>query len=153
MSPGTTGVCGLPATCSTEGNVMVFAAEFGTGQVLWSILWFFLFFMWIWLVISIFADIIRAQDMSGWAKALWSIFVIFLPFLGVFLYLIVNGDKMSNRAVESARQQEEAVQSYIRQTAGSGSAADELAKLADLHANGTIDDAEYASLKAKVLSS
>ena len=133
---------------------MVFAAEFGTGQVFWSILWFFLFFMWIWLVISIFADIMRAKDMSGWTKALWTIFVIFLPFLGVFVYLIVNGSSMNDRAVEQAKAQDEAIQAYIRNAAGSGGAstADELSKLADLHANGTIDDAEYASLKAKLLS-
>jgi len=131
---------------------MVFAAEFGTGQVLWSILWFFLFFMWIWLVISIFADIIRAREMSGWAKALWTIAIIFVPFLGVFLYLIVNGNSMNDRAVESAQAQEEAVNAYIRQAAGSGaSSADELSKLADLHSKGTISDDEYAAAKAKVL--
>ena len=73
---------------------MFIAAEFGTGQVFWSILWFFLFFMWIWLVIRVFADIIRSS-MSGWSKALWTIGIIALPFLGVFLYLIVNGGDMN----------------------------------------------------------
>ena len=61
------------------------AAEWGVGQVLWSMLWFFLFFLWIWLVISIFADIIRSKDMGGVAKAIWSIFIIFVPYLGVFM--------------------------------------------------------------------
>jgi hypothetical protein len=127
-------------------------AQFGTGQVLWSILWFTLFFMWIWLVISVFSDIIRAQSMSGWSKAIWTIAILVLPYLGVFIYLIVNGDDMNRRGVEQAQAQNDAMQSYIRQAAGTtGSASDELAKLADLHAKGTLDDAEYAAAKAKVL--
>ncbi|MGI9622496.1 MAG: SHOCT domain-containing protein [Acidimicrobiales bacterium] len=131
---------------------MVFAAEFGTGQVLWSILWFFLFFLWIWLVISIFADIIRSDDLSGLAKALWSIAIIFLPFLGIFLYLIVRGNSMGQRQVETAQAQQDATNAYIRDVAGSGgSSADELAKLSELHKNGTLSDDEYAAAKAKAL--
>ena len=65
-------------------------ATFGTGQVFWSMLWFFLFFIWIWLLIVVFSDIFRSHDLSGWAKALWTIFVIFLPYLGVFVYLIAR---------------------------------------------------------------
>jgi len=131
---------------------MLFAAEWGTGQVLWSILWFFIFFMWIWLVISIFADIIRNHEMSGWAKALWSLFIIFVPFLGVFIYLIVNGGSMNERSVKQAQAQQDAMNSYIRQTAGTGgSTADELKNLADLHAAGTLSDDEYAKAKAKAI--
>ena len=129
---------------------MLLAAEFGTGQVLWSILWFFLFFVWIMLIFTIFGDIIRNDEMSGWGKALWSILIIFLPFLGIFLYLIVNGSKMGERQARAAQQQEAAVQDYIRTTAGT-SDADQLAKLADLHSQGKIDDAEYAAAKAKIL--
>jgi len=72
-------------------------AEFGTGQVLWSMLWFFLFFIWIWLLIVVFADIFRSADLSGWGKALWTIFVILLPYLGVFVYLIARGGTMHQR--------------------------------------------------------
>ena len=133
---------------------MTFAAEWGTGQVFWSILWFFLFFLWIWLIISIFADIMRAKDMSGWAKAFWTLFIIIVPLLGALIYLIVNGNNMNERAVADAQAQDEAMQSYIRNAAGSGtSQADQLSKLADLHAAGSLDDAEYASAKAKVLDS
>ena len=63
-------------------------AEFGSGQVLWDMLWFFLFFIWIWILITVFADIFRSNDLGGWGKALWIIFVIVLPYLGVFVYLI-----------------------------------------------------------------
>ncbi len=131
---------------------MQLAAEFGTGQVLWSILWFFLFFVWIMLIFQIFGDIIRSDDMGGAAKAIWSIFIIFLPFLGIFIYLIARGGKMGERQMKAMQAQEAAMQDYIRTTAGTGaSAADELAKLADLHSQGKLDDAEYAAAKAKIV--
>ena len=131
---------------------MFIAAEFGTGQVFWSILWFFLFFMWISLVIRVFGDIIRSS-MSGWSKALWTIAIIALPFLGIFLYLIVNGGEMTDRAVEDAQASDAAAQAYIRQAAGTRpSTADELSKLADLHSAGKLSDAEYQQAKAKAVA-
>ena len=75
-------------------------AEFGTGQFLWSMLWFSLFFIWIWLLIMVFTDIFRSRDMSGGVKALWAIFVIVLPYLGVLIYLVVRGASMSERAYQ-----------------------------------------------------
>ena len=77
-------------------------SDFGSGQVLWSMLWFFMFFIWIWILITVFADIFRSHDLSGWAKAIWVIFVIFVPYLGVFVYLIARGHKMSEHAQEAA---------------------------------------------------
>ena len=133
---------------------MVLAAEFGTGQVLWSILWFFLFFMWIWLVITIFADIIRAREMSGWAKAGWTIAIIVVPFLGVLGYLIFNGTAMTDRSVAQAEAQEQAFRSYVQDAAAGGaSPAEQLEKLAALHDAGKLDDAEYQQLKSKVVAS
>ena len=133
---------------------MTFAAEFGTGQVLWSILWFFLFVMWFWLVITVFADIIRARDMSGWAKAFWSIGIIFLPFLGVFMYLIVNGSSMNRRSDEQVQAANEAAQAYIRDAAGTtSSVSDQLEKLATLHGSGALTDTEYEQAKTKLMSS
>jgi Short C-terminal domain/Phospholipase_D-nuclease N-terminal len=129
-------------------------AEFGTGQVLWSMLWFFLFFIWIWLLIVVFGDIFRSHDLSGWAKAIWCIFIIFLPYLGVFVYLIARGGKMHEHAVETAQAQDQAMRQYVRDVAGSGgSTADELARLADLREKGVISDAEFEQLKAKAMSS
>jgi hypothetical protein len=130
---------------------MSLAVEWGSGQVLWSILWFFLFFIWFWLVIMIFADLIRSKDLSGWVKALWALAIIFLPYLGILLYLIVRGGSMQERSVARAKADEEAFQSYVRDTAGGPSNADQLAKLADLHTRGKLDDTEYANAKAKVL--
>ena len=136
----------------TKGNTLQLAAEFGTGQVFWSILWFFLFFVWIMLIFTIFGDIIRSDDMGGGAKALWSLFVIFLPFLGIFMYLIVRGGSMGERQMKAAKAQQAAMDDYIRTTASGASAADELAKLADLHSQGKLDDAEYAAAMAKIVS-
>jgi putative oligomerization/nucleic acid binding protein/phospholipase D-like protein len=129
------------------------ASDFGTGQVLWSFIWFFLFFIWIWLLIVVFSDIFRSHDLGGFAKFLWVIFVIFLPYLGVFVYLIARGHKMSEHALEAAQAQDAAARAYIQQAAGTqGSAADELQRLADLKAQGVIDDAEFQRLKAKAIS-
>jgi hypothetical protein len=126
--------------------------EFGSGQVLWSMMWFFIFFIWIWLLITVFADIFRSHDLSGFAKFLWVIFVIFLPYLGVFVYLIARGHKMGEHAMAAAQAQDAAARAYIQSAAGtSASPSDELARLADLKAKGVIDDAEYNKLKAKVI--
>ncbi len=125
-------------------------AEFGTGQVLWSMIWFFLFFMWVWLLITVWADIFRSHDMSGGAKALWVLFVIVLPYLGVLVYLVARGGKMKDHALAQVKAQEAAQRDYIQSIAGTGSAG-ELAKLADLREKGVITEAEFASLKAKAI--
>jgi hypothetical protein len=128
------------------------AAEFGTGQVFWSMLWFFLFFIWIWLLIVIFADIFRSDDLSGWGKALWSIFIIVLPYLGVFAYLIARGHKMQEHSVKDAHAQDAAFRSYVQNVAASGgSPADEIARLADLRDRGVISEAEFQQAKAKAI--
>ena len=127
-------------------------AEFGTGQVFWSMLWFFLFFIWIWLLISLFGDIFRSKDLSGWGKALWTIFIIILPFLGVLVYLIVRGNSMQERALQDAANRESQFRGYVQSVATTGGgAADELAKLADLRDKGVITDAEFQAAKAKAL--
>lgn len=131
---------------------MVLASDFGTGQVFLSMLWFFLFFIWIWLLITVFADIFRSHDMGGFAKFLWVLFVIVVPYLGVFVYLIARGHKMQEHAVEAAQAQDQAARAYIQQATGTAaSPADELARLADLKERGVIDDAEFQRLKAKAI--
>jgi hypothetical protein len=132
------------------------ASEFGTGQVFLSMLWFFLFFIWIWILITVFADLFRSHDLSGWAKAAWVIFVIILPYLGVFVYLIARGHKMSEHAIQAQQAAQAQFDSQVRAAAGTGggsSVADQLAKLADLKASGAIDDAEFQRLKAQLISS
>jgi hypothetical protein len=133
--------------------VSILASDFGTGQVFLSMLWFFMFFIWIWLLIVVFSDIFRSHDLGGFAKFLWVVFIIVLPYLGVFVYLIARGGKMHEHAVQAAQAQDAAMRAYVQSAAGSTSSADELAKLADLKSKGVIDDAEFQRLKAKALSS
>lgn len=120
-------------------------------DLFWSMLWFFLFFAWIWLLITVFADIFRSGQ-SGWAKAGWVIFVIVLPFLGVLIYLIAQGGNMQGRAMDQASDLEASQRQYIQSVAGGGaSTADEIEKLAKLNASGALTDSEYAAQKAKIL--
>lgn len=121
------------------------------GEVFLSMLWFTLFFLWIWLVITVFADIFRSRDMSGWAKALWSLFVIFLPYLGVFVYLIARGHKIGEHRVEDVQRTDAAMQTYIRSVAATP--ADDLTQLSDLHDRGVIDDAEYEAMRQRLIAS
>jgi ABC-type multidrug transport system fused ATPase/permease subunit len=120
-----------------------------------TMLYFFLFIIWIWLLITVFIDIFRSHDMGGWAKALWVIFIIILPFLGVLVYLIARGGKMHERAAQEAAQQQKAFDQYVRQAAGTpgASSADQLSKLADLKSQGVLTDAEFETQKAKILAS
>ena len=132
---------------------MVLATNWGVGEVLWTFIYFTFLFIWIWLAISVFIDIFRSHDLSGWVKALWILFIIVLPFLGIFIYLIARGDKMRAHAVATAQAQDAAAQEYIRQAAGTtNSPADELHRLADLKERGVIDDDEFNRLKAKVIN-
>jgi hypothetical protein len=128
------------------------AANFGVFQVFLSMVWFFLFFVWIMLLFRVFADIFRSGDLGGVAKVLWLVFTILTPYLGVFVYLIVRGRSMTDRELSRIEASEAATASYIRSVAGaSTSAADELARLADLKDRGVIDDAEFAAMKAKLI--
>jgi len=128
--------------------------EYSPGDVFLSMLWFFLLFIWIWLLITVFADIFRSHDMSGWSKAFWTLFVIVLPYLGVLVYLIARGHKMGEHAAEDAARQEQQMRSYVQSVAGSGttSTAAEIAHLAELNKSGAISDEEFAQAKAKLLA-
>jgi len=128
------------------------AAEWGTGQVFWSMLYFFLFFIWIWMVVAIFADIFRSPDLSGWGKAAWSFFIIVLPYLGVFVYLIARGREMQAHAVDDARQRDQMFRSYVQDvvTTTRPSSVDQLSTLASMRDDGVIDDAEFERMKANL---
>jgi membrane protein implicated in regulation of membrane protease activity len=119
----------------------------------WTILEIFLWVLWIWVLIYVFIDIFRSHDLSGWAKALWFIFVLFIPLIGVLVYLIARGDKMHERAVQQAQQQDADARAYIQQAAGSQTPADQLTKLAELRDRGVITAEEFERQKAKVLAS
>jgi hypothetical protein len=129
-------------------------AEFGTGQVFWSMVWFFLFFIWVWLLITVFSDIFRSRDLNGWSKALWSLFVFAFPYLGVFIYLVARGGKMNERNADAIAQRNDQMRDYVQETAGSNgqSAAEEIARLAQLRDAGTLSEAEFQQAKARALA-
>jgi hypothetical protein len=122
-------------------------AEWQVGQLFWSMLWFAVFFMWIWVLIVVFGDIFRSHDLGGWAKALWTVFVIFLPVLGVLAYLIARGNKIGQHEVDDAQRADQAMRAYIRDTVATP--ADDQTTLADLRARGIIDDAEYQAMSQR----
>jgi hypothetical protein len=130
-------------------------------DLFWTIIEFFLWVIWIWILIMIFIDIFRSHDLSGWAKALWFLFVLFIPLIGVLVYLIVRGGSMHERAVRQSQREADAFYaSYGRHAAapsagdggGDGSTADQLAKLADLRDRGVLTPEEFEKEKAKVLA-
>ena len=110
---------------------MALAYNYPILSVIWMMFMFFVFVLWIWLLISVFMDIFRSPDLGGGMKAVWVFFIIILPFLGVLVYLIARGGKMHERAANQAAQQQQAFDAYVKQTAGSASSADDLAKLAE----------------------
>ena len=123
-------------------------------NLFWTIFEVFLWVVWFWILITVFIDIFRSSDLSGWGKALWFLFVLLIPLVGVLVYLIARGGEMHNRAAKLAEQQDAAARSYIREAAApeATSSADQLAKLADLHDRGVITDQEFEREKAKVLA-
>jgi hypothetical protein len=129
------------------------AYTYPLADLLGTMLGLFVFFIWFWLLIIVFSDIFRSQDLSGGAKMLWVLFVIILPFLGIFVYLIARGGKMHERAAAQAAHQQKAFDTYVKDTAGTGtSTTEQLAKLADLKQQGVLTDAEFETQKAKILA-
>jgi len=118
----------------------------------WTLLEFFLWVLWIWVLIYVMIDIFRSRDLSGGMKALWFLFVLFIPLIGVLVYLIARGGKMQERAVQDARQQDQEFRAYVQDAAGSGTSAEQLTKLADLRDRGVITAEEFEREKAKVLA-
>ncbi len=120
----------------------------------WTILEIFLWVIWIWILITVFVDIFRSHDLSGWAKALWFLFVLFIPLVGVLVYLIVRGGSMHERAMKQTQHQDEAFRRYMQQTASQspGNTADQLEKLASLRDRGVITPEEFQREKDKVLT-
>jgi hypothetical protein len=119
---------------------------------MWTMFVFFLWVLFFWLLFTVFADLFRRHDISGWAKAGWTFFVIVLPFLGIFVYLIAEGRGMGERNVKQAQDAQAQMDSYVRSVSGSGTATDEIAKGKQLLDSGAISQAEFDQLKAKALA-
>jgi hypothetical protein len=127
-----------------------------------TMLWFFVWILWLYLLFRVVVDLFRDDTLSGWAKAGWLVFMLILPFVGVLVYLIARGSKMGARTQAAALKNKEEFDDYIRQTAASSdgatatgaaaSPADQLARLARMKADGTLTEEEFQQAKAKILA-
>jgi hypothetical protein len=134
---------------------VVLASDYPFLDILGTMLIFFGWVIWFWLLITVFADLFRRHDISGWAKAGWIVFCIILPFLGVLVYLGTQGKHMAERNVKDAQAQRAEFDSYVRDVAGSGEggSASEIAKAKELLDKGAINQAEFEQIKRKALAS
>jgi hypothetical protein len=131
----------------------LFAADYPFLEVLWTMLIFFAWVMWFWLLIVIISDLFRRHDIGGGKKTIWLIFLLFLPFLGVFAYVVANSKSMAERNRERARAQRAEFDDYVRETAGRGSGTvAEIDRAKQLLDSGAISQAEFDAIKAKALA-
>jgi hypothetical protein len=130
----------------------VLAADYPFLDVLWTLLVFFLWVSWFWLLISVAADIFRRRDIGGGSKALWLIFMLFVPFIGVLVYLIANHDGIAQRNLDRAQADRAQFDSYVRSVSEEGGPAAEIDRAKKLRDDGTITEAEYEAIKAKALA-
>jgi len=121
-------------------------------EVFWTMLIFFAFFIWIWLLITVFMDIFRRQDIGGWGKTGWIIFVIILPYLGVFVYLIAEHKGMTERSVKDQQEAQSQMDSYVRSVAGANDPASQIASAKELLDKGAITQSEFDAIKQKALA-
>ena len=131
------------------------AADYPFIDVFWSMIIFFFWVIWIWIVITVLIDVFRRHDIGGGKKCLWIIFIIFVPFIGVFAYLIVNGSHMAERDVNEVKQSQTQFDAYVRSvatTSGEGGATAEIARAKELLDSGAITQAEFDAIKAKALA-
>ena len=117
------------------------ASNYPFADAMWTMLIFFVWILWFWLLFTVWFDIFRRHDISGWGKTGWLIFTIVLPFLGVFVYLIAENEGMTQRRVEQVQAQQQQLDDYVRQTAGSGGSASEIEKAKALLDAGTTSGA------------
>jgi hypothetical protein len=133
---------------------MVIAADYPFLDILWTMIIFFAWVVWIWIMIVILTDVFRRRDISGWIKALWVVFLIILPFLGALVYLIAQHDGMADRQAESIGRQQKEFDTYVQSVAaeGGGGSAAEIEKAKSLLDSGAITQEEFNALKAKALA-
>jgi hypothetical protein len=134
-------------------EVAMVLADVDLGDLIWTTIWIFFLILFIWVFIMIISDLFRDHKLSGWAKAIWVVVLIIFPLIGSLVYLIARGEGMAERSAAQQRHARAEFDDYIRSTAGSGgiSAADELTRLAELRDKGTISDAEFQAMKARVV--
>jgi Phospholipase_D-nuclease N-terminal len=131
---------------------MVIAADYPFLEVLWTMILFFAWLAWIWILVVILSDVFRRRDIGGWSKAVWIVFLIVLPFLGVLVYLIAQHDGMAERGLEQAQTMQKQFDDRVKAVAASEGPAAEIEKAEALLQRGTISQDEFDALKAKALA-
>ena len=131
---------------------MVIAADYPLMDIIWTMFVFFAWVIWFWLLITVFSDVFRRHDISGWGKAAWSLFVIVLPYLGVFVYLISQGKEMAERRSAEVQASRASFDDYVREVAANGGATGQIAKAKELLDTGAIDASEFEQLKRTALA-
>jgi Short C-terminal domain len=135
-----------------EAHNMFFAADYPFLNIFWSMIIFFAWVIWIWMVIAVLADVFSRQDIGGWTKAAWSVFVIVLPFLAVLIYLIANSSSMAERKLQASQASRADFDDYVKTVAAPGGPAAEIEKAKKLLDSGAITESEFNALKAKALT-
>jgi len=130
----------------------VFFADIEFGEALLVAFEVFFFVIWIWILITILSDLFRDHEISGWAKAAWVLFLVFIPFLTALIYLIARGEGMRDRTIKAQADAKKHFDEYVREQAHTGSAADELHKLAELKDKGALSQEEFDRAKQKLLA-
>ena len=133
--------------------MLVLASDYPFLDIVGTMLIFFAWVIWFWILIRVLVDVFRRHDLSGWSKAGWTLFMIVLPFLGVLIYLISHGKEMGQRDIEQAQANRAQFDEYVRSTAAADGGAAQIAQAKSLLDSGAITQAEYDSLKAKALAS
>jgi hypothetical protein len=131
---------------------MVIAADYPFLDILWSMIIFFAWVVWIWMMVVLLGDVFRRQDIGGWAKAAWTIFMIVLPFVGALTYLITQHEGMTERNLEQAQTAQRQMDDYVRSVAHGNGATGEIEKAKRLLDSGAITQAEFDTLKTKALA-
>jgi len=121
-------------------------------EVFWTMLIFFVFVIWIWILIGVVADIFRRHDTSGLAKVLWIVFIVVLPYLGVFAYLLVEHRGMAERTVKRQESAQQQFDQYVQSTVAKGDPTEQIARAKQLLDGGAIDRAEFETLKRRALA-
>jgi hypothetical protein len=132
--------------------LLLAVTEYPFLEIFWTILIFFAFFIWIWLLFVVFADVFRRSDIGGWGKTGWIIFIIILPYLGVFVYLIAEHKGMTERTIAQQKAAQASMDQYVRETAGGSDPTQQIAQASELLKSGAITQAEFDSIKAKALA-
>ena len=131
---------------------MVIAADYPFLDIVFTMLIFFAWVVWIWMMIMILSDVFRRRDISGWGKAAWVVFLIVLPFIGVLVYLVAQHDGMAERRSGDLRDAEAQMDDYLRSVPAEQGPASEIAKAAQLRDSGAITQTEFETIKAQALA-